>query len=81
MGRGSLAIGAWSVLFRGPMELLDEVYGYRAGWGFPSERDRAEITRIMAATDEAEAETEGPPETAEDGSRDDDIAGDEESSA
>lgn len=55
--------------------LLDEVYGYRAGWGYPSERDRSDIARIMAATHEEEAETEGPPETAEDGVRGDDAAG------
>src|SRR6478735_6790741 len=55
--------------------LLDEVYGYRPGWGYPSERDRTDISRIMAATQEEEAETEGPPETAEDGTRGDDAAG------
>ena len=26
---------------------LEEVYGYRPGWGLPSELDRAEITKIM----------------------------------
>jgi glutamate synthase (ferredoxin) len=58
--------------------LLDEVYGYQPGWGYPSQRDRAAIVEIMAATDEAEAETEGPPETAEDGVRGDDAAGETE---
>ncbi len=28
---------------------LGEVYGYEAGWGLPSESDRAEIARIMTA--------------------------------
>jgi glutamate synthase domain-containing protein 2 len=28
---------------------LDEVYGYRPGWGLPAEADRAEIRRLMAA--------------------------------
>ena len=35
----------------------------RPGWGYPSERRPARISRIMAATEEEEAETEGPPET------------------
>ena len=55
--------------------LLDQVYGYESGWGYPSERDCDEITRIMAATDEEEAETEGPPETARTGKRGSDAAG------
>jgi glutamate synthase domain-containing protein 2 len=55
--------------------LLQDVYNYEAGWGFPSERDQADIAAIMEATDEPEAETEGPPETAEDGARSDDAAG------
>jgi hypothetical protein len=55
---------------------LDEVYGYEPGWGYPSERDQADIEAIMAATDEPEADTAGPPETAEDGVRSDDAAGD-----
>jgi glutamate synthase domain-containing protein 2 len=28
---------------------LDEVYGYRPGWGLPSETDRAEVRRLMAS--------------------------------
>jgi hypothetical protein len=28
---------------------LDEVYGYRSGWGRPSATDRAEIIRLMTA--------------------------------
>ena len=55
--------------------LLADVYGYEPGWGYPSERDRADITAIMLATDEEEAGTEGPPETAEDGVRTDEAAG------
>lgn len=58
--------------------LLDEVYGYEPGWGYPSARDRAEIAAIMAATDEEEAQTEGPPETAEQGEVGDELAGEEE---
>jgi glutamate synthase domain-containing protein 2 len=56
--------------------LLDEVYGYRDGWGLPSQRDREEIVEIMSAMPEEEARTEGPPETAEDGAPSDDLAGD-----
>ena len=47
--------------------LLDQVYGYEPGWGYPSPADRDAIARIMTATDEDEAATEGPPETAEAG--------------
>jgi glutamate synthase (ferredoxin) len=57
--------------------LLDAVYDYRPGWGFPSEHDREQIVAIMAATDEAEAQTEGPPETAEHGETGSDVAGDQ----
>ena len=56
--------------------LLDELYGYEPGWGYPSARDRAEIAAIMAAVDEEESRTQGPPESAEDGRRSDDLAGD-----
>ncbi|UNX56636.1 FMN-binding glutamate synthase family protein (plasmid) [Georgenia sp. TF02-10] len=55
--------------------LLADVYGYEPGWGQPSAADRAAITRIMAATDEAEAQTEGPPETAEEGEPQDALGG------
>ncbi|WP_036570872.1 FMN-binding glutamate synthase family protein [Nocardioides sp. URHA0032] len=55
--------------------LLDAVYGYQPGWGFPSARDREQIAAIMAATDEPEAPTEGPPETAEPGDEDADASG------
>jgi glutamate synthase domain-containing protein 2 len=58
--------------------LLDEVYGYRPGWGYPRPADRAAIIELMSAADEAEVETEGPPETAEQGERGDQIAGDTE---
>ena len=57
--------------------LLDKVYAYQPGWGFPSEADQAELIRLMAATDEAEVETEGPPEVAEEGERGDVVTGDE----
>ena len=54
---------------------LDDVYGYEPGWGFPSAADREQIIRIMAATNEPEAPTEGPPETAEEGDADADATG------
>ena len=47
--------------------LLDEVYGYEAGCGFPSTADQERIASIMAAVEEEETRTEGPPETAEEG--------------
>jgi glutamate synthase domain-containing protein 2 len=59
-------------------KLLDQIYGYEPGWGYPSATDRDEIARIMAATDEEEADTEGPPETAEKGRRRDEAAADED---
>jgi glutamate synthase (ferredoxin) len=55
--------------------MLDDVYGYEPGWGFPSRRDRDAIVAIMSATAEEETHTEGPPETAEHGARRDDAAG------
>ena len=59
-------------------KLLNQIYGYEPGWGYPSAEDRDEIARIMATTDEQEAETEGPPETAERGPRTDEAAADED---
>ncbi|MDQ4054508.1 MAG: FMN-binding glutamate synthase family protein [Actinomycetota bacterium] len=56
--------------------LLDEVYGYEPGWGYPSAADCARISEIMGAVDEEEATTAGPPETAEEGHPSDEIAGD-----
>lgn len=56
--------------------LLDEVYGYEPGWGYPSDVDAEKISSIMAATDEPEAQTEGPPETAEEGAPSDEMEGD-----
>jgi glutamate synthase domain-containing protein 2 len=58
-------------------KLLDQLYGYEPDWGFPSSQDQEVIARIMAATDEEEAETEGPPETAQSGPRTDEAAPDE----
>jgi glutamate synthase (ferredoxin) len=58
--------------------LLDEVYGYRPGWGYPGPADRVAIIELMSAADEDELETEGPPETAEQGERGDQVAGDPE---
>jgi glutamate synthase domain-containing protein 2 len=55
--------------------LLEDVYGYESGWGYPSARDRVDILAIMAATEEEETGTEGPPETAEEGALADDAAG------
>jgi glutamate synthase domain-containing protein 2 len=60
---------------QGAGRLLDEVYGYEPGWGFPSQRDRQEIVAIMSALPEEETRTEGPPETAEGGAQGDDAAG------
>ncbi len=54
---------------------LDEVYGYRPGWGFPSAADQAELVALMRRHDEDEAETEGPPEVAIDGTTETDFAG------
>lgn len=56
--------------------LLGDVYGYEPGWGLPSVADREEISRIMARSDEEEAATEGPPETAQEGAPSDDMEGD-----
>jgi glutamate synthase domain-containing protein 2 len=56
--------------------LMDEIYDYQPGWGYPSAADIEQITKIMAAVDEEEAATEGPPETAEAGAPSDEIAGD-----
>ena len=55
--------------------LLDEIYGYEPGWGYPSARTATRSGAIMAATDEDEAETEGPPETAGDRSAQGQAAG------
>ena len=55
--------------------LLDQIYGYEAGWGFPSAQDQRAITAIMSAVEEEETQTQGPPETSEDGERSDDAAG------
>jgi glutamate synthase domain-containing protein 2 len=56
--------------------LLDTIYGYEPGWGHPSAHDREQIISLMAATDEAETRTEGPPETAEVGEPGTEAAGD-----
>jgi hypothetical protein len=58
--------------------VLEDVYGYEPGWGYPSAADRTRIAAIMAATDEPEADTEGPPETSEEGRPSDEIEGDAE---
>jgi glutamate synthase domain-containing protein 2 len=55
--------------------VLDEVYGYRPGWGYPSDADVAAVIELMEGVDEDEVETEGPPETAEHGERTDLAAG------
>jgi glutamate synthase (ferredoxin) len=55
--------------------LLDDVYGYEEGWGYPSKADVEQITAMMERVDEEESETEGPPETAEYGERGDEIGG------
>ncbi len=46
---------------------LDEVYGYRAGWGFPSAADQQRVITLLETFDEQEMQTQGPPETAEEG--------------
>lgn len=56
--------------------VLEEIYGYEPGWGFPSPEDCRQIAELMAQTDEPEAETEGPPETSEEGRPSDDMEGD-----
>ena len=48
------------------------------GWGYPSSEDRTRIAEIMAGTDEPEADTEGPPETSEEGPASDEMEGDNE---
>jgi glutamate synthase domain-containing protein 2 len=60
--------------------LLTDVYGYDPAWGYPSTSDRQAIVDIMSAVDENETETEGPPETAETGTRRDELAGDDPTS-
>jgi glutamate synthase (ferredoxin) len=40
--------------------LLDEVYGYRPGWGMPSAADAAALVQLMNATSEPEPPVEGP---------------------
>jgi len=57
--------------------LLSEVYGYQPGWGFPSEADQAAVVALLQTRDEAEVETEGPPEVAEAGERGDVMEGDQ----
>ena len=60
--------------------LLDEVYAYEPGWGFPSAADQREIAAIMTAVEERETQTEGPPETAERGEPGTELAGEDEAS-
>ncbi len=57
--------------------MLHEVYGYQPGWGFPSQADQQRLLALMQTQDEAEVETEGPPEVAEEGERGDIVAGEE----
>ncbi len=57
-------------------KLLDQVYAYQPGWGFPSDSDLRDVIALMQRADEEELETEGPPETAEDGERGDALVGD-----
>ena len=60
--------------------LLDEVYDYAPGWGFPSAADQQEIASIMTEIEERETQTEGPPETAEHGVPGTELAGEDEAS-
>jgi glutamate synthase domain-containing protein 2 len=55
--------------------LLDQVYGYQSEWGRPSVQDQLRLRRLMERHDEPEAETEGPPDTAESGKRTEEVAG------
>jgi len=56
--------------------LLDVVYRYAPGWGFPSEADQARLLLLMEeAPEEAEVKTEGPPEVAKDGAHGDHLTG------
>ena len=61
--------------------LLQEVYGYRAGWGLPSEADAAAIIALMEGSDEAEMRTEGPPGIRHSGDSGDVMAGTGDSTA
>ena len=58
--------------------VLEQIYGYEPGWGFPSSDDCKRIAEIMASTDEPEAETEGPPETSEEGAPSEEMEGETE---
>jgi glutamate synthase (ferredoxin) len=54
---------------------LTQVYDYQPSWGYPSRVDQDTIVALMQALEEPEAETEGPPETAEeDGRRSSELA-------
>ncbi len=64
-----------------PGRLLDEIYDYEPGWGFPSADDRDTIEAIMRAVEEPEADVAGPPETSEHGRSRDELAGDVETDA
>ncbi len=57
--------------------LLNEVYGYQSGWGLPAQADLQKLLALMESHDEAEVETEGPPEVAEEGERGDLMEGEE----
>jgi glutamate synthase (ferredoxin) len=54
--------------------MLDEVYGYRPGWGCPSQADQEAIIALMQSIEEPEGATEGPPETVETGERSSELA-------
>ncbi|HYO33042.1 MAG TPA: FMN-binding glutamate synthase family protein [Nocardioidaceae bacterium] len=56
--------------------LLDEVYGYAPGWGFPSDEDVRNVIALMQHSDEEELATAGPPETAEQGELGDNVSSD-----
>jgi glutamate synthase domain-containing protein 2 len=60
--------------------VMEEIYGYEPGWGYPSAADRAQIAEIMEMTHEPEARTEGPPETSEEGPPSDEMEGEIEES-
>ncbi|MGI8887814.1 MAG: FMN-binding glutamate synthase family protein [Nocardioidaceae bacterium] len=58
-------------------KMLHAAYGYQPGWGFPSEQDQRDLITLMNSADEEEVQTEGPPETAEEGIQGDQLAGGE----
>jgi glutamate synthase (ferredoxin) len=55
--------------------MLDEVYAYEPGWGYPSKADQEHLVRLMQQSDEEETQTEGAPEVAVQGTPGDEMEG------